>query len=124
MHTPGTFAHRQTEILLDSADPAGLCPAAAAKFLHTVGQQILMIFAHIGISQIFPELVKAPDFFADLVRSHASTHPDRFIIQSSHTDRGAPGLEMMNGSHVERLGIVLDMFTGQWLPAVITLLDR
>ena len=82
----GTFACRQTEIIHDAAGPAGFGPAAAAEFLHAVCQQILMILAHVGIGQIFTIAVKAADFFADLIFSHASAYPDGFVIQSGHSD--------------------------------------
>ena len=108
----GTFACGQTEIIHDAAGPAGFGPAAVAEFLHAVCQQILMILAHVGIGQIFTIAVKTADFLADLVFSHAPAYPDGFVIQSSHSDSFAPGFEMMDGRHVKRFDIPLNIIAG------------
>ena len=108
----GTFACGQTEIIHDAAGPAGFGPAAVAEFLHAVCQQILMISAHVWISQIFTIAVKTADFLADLVFSHASAYPDGFVVKSSHSDCLAPGFEMMDGCHVKRFDIPLNIIAG------------
>ena len=108
----GTFACGKTEIIHDAADTAGFGPAAATEFLHSVCQQILMILAHVGISQIFPETVKTEYFLADLVFSHAPAYPDGFVIQSRHSNCFAPGFEMMDGRHIKRFDIPLHIIAG------------
>lgn len=108
----GTFACGQTEIVHDAAGSTGFGPAAVAEFFHPVCQQILMIFSHIGIGQIFPETVKTEYFLADLVFSHAPAYPDGFVIQSRHSNRFAPGFEMMDGRHIKRFDIPLHIIAG------------
>ena len=119
----GPFAAGNSKIIRDAADPTGFRPASASEFFHSVCQKILVIFPHVGIRHVLTVPIETLDFIPDLFFSHAAAHSYRVIIQAGHADSCTPGFEMMDGRHIERFEIVLNMLAGKRFSVLVAFSD-
>ena len=65
-----TFYSRFPVIGQDAAFQPGYRTTAVAKFLHPSGQQVLIVFPHIGIRKVNAAAVQEHDFTSDLSFRH------------------------------------------------------